>query len=290
MPRFDLVIRLVVIGSILLSSFLAATVSASPGNRPVYQTEEPAATDTPTPQATDTPTPVPTNTATVLPTDTATVLPSDTPTSVNTETPTETATLIPTDTPTVTPEVTETATPFLASATPASPPPIVDFAAAPLSGSIPLTVTFVNSSTNATHFFWDFGDGLTQTETISTPILPPSALTLTHSYTQAGVYTVTLTATGSEGSQALTKTNYLTISEPALADFSAFPTTGSDPLTVQFLDNSSGASHYEWDFGDGSPLLTTDELTETLISPSHTYTQAGVYTVTLVVANAFLTI
>ncbi|MEW5958146.1 MAG: PKD domain-containing protein, partial [Chloroflexota bacterium] len=159
------------------------------------------------------------------------------------------------------------------------------FAATPLAGSIPLTITFVNSSTFATDFLWDFGDGLTATETISEALVPPAFLTTTHLYTQAGVYTVSLTAAGPGGSQTLTQTNCLTVSKPALAGFSAFPVSGPAPLTVQFFDNSTGAASSTWDFGDGSTLQLTHELTGTLTSPSHTYSQAGIYSVTLLAAN-----
>jgi PKD repeat protein len=64
-----------------------------------------------------------------------------------------------------------------------------------------------------------------------------------------------------------------------VAGFSAFPTSGLAPLLVQFLDNSTGdIDTYLWSFGDG--------LTSTLPSPTHTYTSAGVYTVSLTVAGS----
>lgn len=57
-------------------------------------------------------------------------------------------------------------------------------------------------------------------------------------------------------------------------------TTVSIPgnATVNFANMSTGASNYTWNFGDASPLDNT-------ISPSHTYTAAGIYTVTLTAAN-----
>ncbi|MBE7553645.1 MAG: PKD domain-containing protein [Anaerolineales bacterium] len=146
----------------------------------------------------------------------------------------------------------------------------VDFAATPLSGTIPLTVTFANSSANAIHYLWDFGDTLTSTE------VSPA-----HSYTQAGIYSVTLTAVGLTGSETLTRPNYLTVYEPVVAEFGAAPLTGPVPLTVTFANSSTGASGYVWDFGDG--------ITGATVSPTHVYTQAGVYTVTLNAGNGIFT-
>lgn len=48
--------------------------------------------------------------------------------------------------------------------------------------------------------------------------------------------------------------------------------------TVNFKNNSTNATSYSWDFGDGTPVST-------LISPSHTYTTPGNYTVTFVAIN-----
>jgi len=64
------------------------------------------------------------------------------------------------------------------------------------------------------------------------------------------------------------------------ADFSADPTGGNAPLTVQFQDLSSSATStivsWSWDFGDGG--------TSTERNPSHTYSD-GTYTVTLTVTD-----
>ncbi len=66
--------------------------------------------------------------------------------------------------------------------------------------------------------------------------------------------------------------------QPPVADFIGAPTSGNVPLTVQFTDLSTGTvTNWSWNFGNGE---TFDQQ-----SPSHTYTSAGTYTVSLTVAN-----
>ncbi len=63
-----------------------------------------------------------------------------------------------------------------------------------------------------------------------------------------------------------------------VAAFSGSPTSGLAPLDVDFTDASTGSpSSWSWDFGDGG--------TSTQQNPSHTYTDSGVYTVSLQVTN-----
>ena len=60
-----------------------------------------------------------------------------------------------------------------------------------------------------------------------------------------------------------------------VADFSANPTSGETPLSVAFTNLTTGdVSGYSWDFGDGNSSSATN--------PSHVYTSAGSYTVTLI--------
>ena len=62
------------------------------------------------------------------------------------------------------------------------------------------------------------------------------------------------------------------------AGFSATPTLGTPPLDVQFIDESTGEiTQWAWTFGDGG--------TSTERSPSHTYSAAGEYTVSLTVTG-----
>ncbi|MCP4426971.1 MAG: PKD domain-containing protein, partial [Chloroflexi bacterium] len=107
---------------------------------------------------------------------------------------------------------------------------------------------------------WNLGDGSMG-----------SGASLEHIYPAEGVYTAVVTASNSINS--LTTATSITIYQPATADFTAVPLTGTAPLTVSFTNASVNAASYLWQFGDGS--------TSTQISPVHVYTQTGVYTVTL---------
>lgn len=62
------------------------------------------------------------------------------------------------------------------------------------------------------------------------------------------------------------------------ADFSAAPTSGCAPLSVDFTDLSTGEiTQWDWDFGDGNSSGQQH--------PSHTYQDGGVYTVSLTVTG-----
>jgi len=64
------------------------------------------------------------------------------------------------------------------------------------------------------------------------------------------------------------------------ASFVRNVTSGAAPLTVSFYDASRfSPAAWEWDFGDGTS--STEQ------NPVHTYTEAGLYTVTLSVENEF---
>lgn len=151
--------------------------------------------------------------------------------------------------------------------------PTAGFAGSPTSGDFPLAVSFSDQSTNGpTSWAWDFGDGGTST-----------AQNPNHTYTAAGTYDVTLTATNSCGSDQLVQTGYITVTtppcNPPVAAFSGTPTSGNAPLNVSFTDQTSNSpTSWAWDFGDGG--------TSTQQNPGYTYNNAGTYTVTLTATNS----
>lgn len=123
-----------------------------------------------------------------------------------------------------------------------------------------LEYAFTNTSTNATSYEWDFGDGNMSTE--ESP---------THVYASAAEYTVTLTATSDAGlSTTFSKT--INILAPVTAAFT-FQVDSDDYRTYNFMDASEGAVMLLWEFGDGYQF--------TGMNPSHTYEEDGEFTVTL---------
>ncbi len=130
------------------------------------------------------------------------------------------------------------------------------------------TVTFTNTSTNATSFFWDFGDGSTSTTTNPT-----------YTFSAGGTFIVTLTASNSCNSNVFN--NSITILVPPIASFTTSNArSGCAPLTVNFQSTSTGATTYSWSFQGGTPS------TSTVANPIVNYLTAGNYNVSLTVTNA----
>lgn len=114
--------------------------------------------------------------------------------------------------------------------------PVVDFEADETSILVSEEVQFTDLSTLlATAWAWDFGDGSTATEQ------HPS-----HIYSEAGMYTVSLTATNAVGPGVLTKTDYIEVSLEPYCDASSSRTSSENIENVTFgsIDNSTGSDGY----------------------------------------------
>jgi len=134
-------------------------------------------------------------------------------------------------------------------------------------GCVPLDVTFNYSASNVVSWLWDFGDG----DTSSLPIP-------THIYNNIGTYDVSLTVTNSNNCTYDTLySNLIVVQSQSVANFTISNSTGCAPLSIQFTDNSTDATTWFWEFGDGN--------TSTLQNPSHPYSTPGFYTVYLTVSS-----
>jgi len=150
--------------------------------------------------------------------------------------------------------------------------PSANFTASPIGGCSPVIVNFLDLSTgNPDSWLWDLGNGNSST------LKNPSA-----TYFTPGTYTIKLTVTNANGSNTLTRAQYISVYEPPTVDFSADVRGGCFPLRVQFTDLSSapaGSSivSWQWDFGNG--------ITSTAKNPQAVYTSAGNFAVTLKVTD-----
>lgn len=123
------------------------------------------------------------------------------------------------------------------------------------------SVHFFNLSVDADIFLWQFGDG--DTSTAKNPV---------HLYQQPGTYTVTLTATDTIAGidSTIILTDYIHIAQAAQASFN-FTQVG---LNITFINTSTNAISYRWEFGDGDISYLENTV--------HTYPQNGNYTAILI--------
>jgi PKD repeat protein len=138
------------------------------------------------------------------------------------------------------------------------------FVVSPSAGVAGVT-TFVcsDTSTGATSWSWNFGDGATS-----------FAQNPTHIYNAPGTYTIQLTANGqSFASRAVS------VSSGIAADFVFSPSNPTTQTNINFSDRSSGnITSWFWNFGDGT--------SSTAQNPVKRYTIGGNYPVTLSVSTS----
>ena len=163
--------------------------------------------------------------------------------------------------------------------------PNAGFSVDPTSGEAPLEVEFDASASsdtdgNIANYAWRFGNGSTG-----------SGREISHTYSNPGTYTVTLTVADDEGetdtaSRSIRVTDAAALDEnvPPTADLDATPIRGDVPLLVEFdatgsSDPDGDISTYFWDFGDGTTLA------DGIAEPSHVYTADGAYDVELTVID-----
>ena len=121
---------------------------------------------------------------------------------------------------------------------------------------------------------WSFGDGV-----------EASGEEVTHIYTAAGNYTLTVTATDVTDASIRALLVPVTVSDPRQPSIFAV-TIASSPATpnqsvtfaAEAADPNGETLTYSWNFGDGTPLSAS-------ASPTHAYTSEGVFVVAVTVRN-----
>lgn len=148
--------------------------------------------------------------------------------------------------------------------------PVAAFTTDTIIGCIDLPVQFTNTSTGpVASGVYDFGDGS-----------GAPGLDVTHTYTTAGTWDVQFTVTSPGGCvDDTTMLAIITSVDSPTVLFTSDTTAGCQPLAIQFTNNTDPAyvASCEWSFTGGGTSAICDAL--------HTFTDPGVYTVTLTVTT-----
>jgi gliding motility-associated-like protein len=152
-------------------------------------------------------------------------------------------------------------------------PPIANFISIPDSGCVPLPVTFSSVSASAidliTNYIWQFGDGQTIVGSNSNP---------TNTYTTLGTFSPTLIVQTLNGcSDTIICNNCIKTGTLPTSNFSIVSDSVCYNLPVNFTDLSTGATGWQWLFGDGA--------TSPMQNSTHVYADTGSYSIKLIVYN-----
>ncbi|HUV02110.1 MAG TPA: PKD domain-containing protein [Desulfobacteria bacterium] len=160
----------------------------------------------------------------------------------------------------------------------ANQPPVALFSYLPVNPAINETVTFnasasYDSDGTLVSYNWSFGDE---------DVTNTTDLSVTHSYSSIGNYTVNLTVTDDEGATNTTSRALQVCLKPPIATFSCSPPNPVVNETVTFnasesYDPNGVIITYEFEFGDGTN--GTGEVV------THSYSSVGMYTVNLTLTD-----
>ncbi len=148
--------------------------------------------------------------------------------------------------------------------------PVASFSASNTHPCLNIPITFTNTSTGGiVSSVWDFGDGNTSTTT--SPV---------HTYSTYGTYSVKLTVTDGNGcTNEVTYISYINVAVPNANFTMSDSASVCPPLLVNFTNTTTGATTYDWAFGDGG--------FSTAPSPSNLYVLSGLYNVRLIATSVY---
>jgi len=95
--------------------------------------------------------------------------------------------------------------------------------------------------------------------------------------TQASAGNYSASITDANGCVSAYSSETVTILNLPVVSFNASPTSGCEPLTVNFSNTTPSSTKYFWQFGDSG--------VDTISNPSHTYNHSGSFSVTLTVKD-----
>ena len=144
-----------------------------------------------------------------------------------------------------------------------------NFSADTQEGCGPFTVSFADQSAGTpTSYSWSFPGGTPSTSTAAAP---------TVTYSNAGVYPVSLTVSNAAGSNSITQEEYISVQTAPVADFSLVQEGGLVTFT-NLTEVDLEEPEYLWNFGDGQTSMEA--------SPVHIYQASGTYTVELAATSS----
>ncbi|MBI4648202.1 MAG: PKD domain-containing protein, partial [Bacteroidia bacterium] len=145
-------------------------------------------------------------------------------------------------------------------------PPVADFFSSDTLTCIGSSILFIDISTNSpTSWYWTFEGGTPASSTIQHPLVV---------YNTQGSFSVSLTASNSDGADTATFIDYITISLPPVLNFTTTDESGEGAFDGSVTVNvSGGIAPYYYTWNTGAHTQTIDSLT------------AGTYSVVVSDAN-----
>jgi predicted outer membrane repeat protein len=157
------------------------------------------------------------------------------------------------------------------------PPPATNFTVDKTWGVGSLTAHFTDTSIgdNISSWLWNFGDG--STSTLQNP---------THNYTGTGNYTVSLTATNSEGGITLTKNNYVQVVSNIITTYQNIYILMSNKNGTLYADGGPNNTYY-FVSGGNNQLHITNNPSTTNGQSTTTSSQSGAFYITTTGGRGF---